>query len=102
MRVKVRYVATIPTLVALVSCGGPSNLPLPGPSAVEPTSEFTPEPPSPPPLALPGPGVTLSGRVLEVLPDGTRRPIRVLKVHVEVDVASVLDPQRGGWAPVDR
>jgi hypothetical protein len=44
--------------------------------------------------------VTLSGRILEVLPDGTRRPVRARQVHVDVDVADATDPQRVGWVPV--
>jgi hypothetical protein len=52
-------------------------------------------------VALPGPGVTLSGRILEVARDGTRRPISVRQVHVEVDVSDVRDANRGGWVPVD-
>jgi hypothetical protein len=54
-----------------------------------------------PPLALPGPGVTLSGRILEVAPNGTRRPISARQVQIEVDVNDVRDPNRGGWVPVD-
>jgi hypothetical protein len=49
---------------------------------------------------LPGPGITLSGAIFEVLPDGTRRSIGARQVAVEVDVATPLDPQRGGWVPV--
>jgi hypothetical protein len=52
------------------------------------------------PTALPGPGVALSGTILEVSPDGTRRPISASQVLVQVDVAAVTDPNRGGWVPV--
>jgi hypothetical protein len=45
--------------------------------------------------------VKLSGRILEVTPDGTRRPIGVRQVSIEVDVSDVRDRNRGGWAPVD-
>jgi hypothetical protein len=48
----------------------------------------------------PGPSVTLSGRVLEVAPDGTRRPISARQLSVEVDGADATDPRRGGWVPV--
>ncbi len=52
-------------------------------------------------MAFPGPGVTLSGRILEVTRDGARRPISVRQVAVEVDVSDVADPNRGGFVPVD-
>ena len=67
-----------------------------GPSPTAPSIEFRP-----PPLVLPGPGVTLFGRILEVARDGIRRPIGARQVHVEVDVGEVRDPNRGGWVPVD-
>jgi len=50
--------------------------------------------------ALPGPGVTLSGGIFEVLSDGTRRSVSARKVDVQVDVSSVSDPERGGWVAV--
>jgi hypothetical protein len=98
MQVKARYLILTTALVALVACTGPSNSPSPGP---QPTQPSPPAPaPEPPAAALPGPGITLSGRILEVLADGTRRPIRARQVAVEVEVQDVRDPQRGGWVPV--
>ncbi len=51
-------------------------------------------------IVLPGPGITLSGGIFEVLPDGTRRPTSARTVDVEVDVGNPSDPQHGGSAPV--
>jgi len=78
MQIKPRSVLLPAALVALVSCAGPSSSPSPAPPA----------------------GITLSGRILEVLPDGTRRPISAQHVTVAVEVSSPLDPQRGGSIPV--
>ena len=98
MRVNARYLLlTTATLVALVSCRDPSSSPSTGPNPLAPSPSPAPQPP---PVVLPGPGVTLSGRILEVAPDGTRRPISARQVHVEVDVSEVTDPNRGGWVPV--
>ena len=94
------------TAVSLASCDDSSRSsstgrsPSPTAPSQQPQPETPPAPP-PPPLPLPGPGVTLSGRVFEVAPDGSRRPISVRQVSVEVDVSDVTDPNRGGWVPVD-
>jgi hypothetical protein len=52
------------------------------------------------PVPPPGPGITLSGALFEVLPDGTRHPVSGRQVDVEVEVDNPNDPQRGGWVPV--
>jgi hypothetical protein len=62
----------------------------------------TPVQPSVSPSTTPSPtssAVTLSGQVLEVDAGGARRPIGARQLHVEVEVSSLLDPQRGGWVP---
>ena len=85
---------------SLVSCEDPSSSSTGGrPSPIAPTTPATEF--RPPPLVLPGPGVTLTGRILEVTRDVTRRPISARQVSIEVDVSDVRDPNRGGWAPVD-
>lgn len=93
-----RRVAFVIVVISLLSCEAP-------PSSSSTDGSVSPTGPSaefrPPPLALPGPGVTLSGRILEVARDGTRRPIGARQLHVEVDVSDVRDPNRGGWAPVE-
>jgi len=92
-----RLLVTIAALVGLASCSGG---PVSSPSAQ--TAPLSPQPPLPQPPPQPRPpGVTLSGRIFEVFPDGTRHPIRARQVHVAAEVDHVLDPQRGGWAPVD-
>ena len=102
-----RLVAIAIMVVCLVSCEAPSSSsptggsPLPTAPSTEPISTAPRTEPQLPPLVLPGPGVTLSGRILEVARDGTRRPISARQVHVEVDVSDVRDPNRGGWVPVD-
>ena len=102
-----RLLAITVTVVSLASCGDSSSLPSTGSSpsptapSTEPVSRAPRTEPPLPPLELPGPGVTLSGRILEVTRDGTRRPISVRQVNVEVDVSDVRDPNRGGWVPVD-
>jgi hypothetical protein len=78
MQIEPRSVLLTAGLVVLVSCSGPSSSPSPALTA----------------------GITLSGNILEVLPDGTRRPISARNVSVEVEVASPRDPQRGGSIPV--
>jgi hypothetical protein len=101
-----RYLILTLALVALVACSGPSNFPLPvhNPLASSPAPAPEPSPPAPtpepPPASLPGPGITLSGRIFEVSADGTRRPISARQVDVEVDVDGPTDPKRGGWVPV--
>jgi len=93
-----RLLAITVMVASFVSCEDPSRSPSTAGSSspTAPSTEYRP-----PPLVLPGPGVTLSGRILEVARDGTRRPISVRQVHVEVDVSDVRDPNRGGWVPVD-
>jgi hypothetical protein len=62
----------------------------------------TPVQPSVSPSTTPSPtssAVTLSGQILEVDAGGARRPIGARQLHVEVEVNSPLDPQRGGWVP---
>ena len=91
-------VLTVVALFVLLSGCGPSDSSLPLPTAPGP---LPPSPTSDPPSkVLPGPGITLSGTIFEVFPDGTRRPVGARQVAVEVDVATPLDPQRGGWVRV--
>lgn len=102
MRARLRPIAIMIMLVSLASCRDSSSTSRsPSPTAPSTESAAGTLGPQPPPLALPGPGVTLSGRILEVTQDGTRRPISVRQVHIEVEVSDVRDPNRGGWAPVD-
>ena len=88
MRVNVRQpLPTIVTFVAIASCRGAPTSPLPPANPVAPS---------------PSPTVTLSGEIVDVLPDGTRRrSIGARQVNIEVEVGSPTDPQRGGWVPVD-
>jgi hypothetical protein len=92
MGVKAKCLIPAAALVAFMACGGRSSSPS------SPSKPVVPPPPAP---SGPAQEVTLSGRILEVLPDGTRRPIGARQVAVEVDVATPTDPKRGGWIPVD-
>ena len=92
-----RLMAIMLMVALLMSCedaSSPSTATSPSPTA--PPTAFRP-----PALALPGPGVTLTGRILEVARDGTRSPVSARQVAIEVDVSNVRDPNRGGWVAVD-
>jgi hypothetical protein len=99
----VQLVVGICALLATLGCGSRDSLSrptvLPTASNDSPTSQTatTLEPQA---KVLPGPGVTLSGRVHEVRPDGSRTPIAARQVAIEVEVSDVRDPNRGGWVPV--
>ena len=88
MRIQTKHPILLTIVLALISCGEPQP-----PGSLAP-SPFTI-------TRLPGPGITLSGTTLEVSPDGTRRPIRVWDVLVDVDVNYPLDSQQGALVPVD-
>ena len=96
-QIKARHLTVVAALVAVVACAGPSKLPA---SSANPIASSPVPAPAAPQVSLPGPGITLSGRILEVSADGTRRPISATKVAVEVEVNNPTDPERGGWIPV--
>jgi hypothetical protein len=83
--------------VSLLLAGCDADVRMPVQPSVSPSTTPSPTPSPTSPLTS---GVTLSGQILEVAADGTRRPIGARQLSVEVEVNTPQDPQRGGWVPV--
>src|SRR5687767_12622085 len=96
-RIGRRTVALISTAASLLLVACDAEVRTPVQPSVSPSTTPSPTPSPTSPVSSP---VTLSGQIMEVTADGTRRPIGARQLSVEVEVDTPLDPQRGGRVPV--